>query len=161
MKPACEHCGRRLTDCKGQSHPNPKGDQIRRVCQGCYDIWRGKKSAASEPSSPAVPPPAKKRKAASDPGQQTNTHDWDPTPAQLAAWKPDPQLTAATAAQEAEWANRTPAQWARRHYLMHDAPRCENCNFPRTGRKGWNEKKQCHTVNDCDSNRWRVLDACC
>jgi hypothetical protein len=92
---------------------------------------------------------------------QAEDTNWDPTPEELAAWKPDPQLAAAIAAQEAEWAARTPAQWARRHYLLHVAPRCERCNFPRTGKKGWDEKKQCHTDKDCNTNRWRVLDAFC
>ena len=92
--------------------------------------------------------------------QQEDT-SWNPTPEELASWKPNPQLAAAIAAQEAEWVNRTPAQWARRHYLQHVAPRCEQCNFPRTGKKGWDEQKQCHTDKYCNTNRWRVLDAFC
>ena len=56
---------------------------------------------------------------------------------------------------------RTPAQWARRDYLQNVAPRCERCNFPRTGRKGWNEKTGCHTDKDCNNNRWRTIDMFC
>ena len=99
--------------------------------------------------------------AAASAATQTEDTNWDPTPAELAAWKPDARLAAAIAAQETEWANRTPAQWARRHYLMHIARRCEQCNFPRTDKKGWDEKKQCHTDKDCNTNRWRVLGAFC
>ena len=99
--------------------------------------------------------------AATPTATQVEDTNWDPPLEELAAWKPDPQLAAAIAAQEAEWSNRTPAQWARRHYLMHVAPRCERCNFPRTGKKGWDEKNQCHTDKDCNTNRWRVLDAFC
>ena len=65
------------------------------------------------------------------------------------------------AAEEAEWAARTPAQWARRHYLQHVAPRCDRCNFPRTGRKGWNANTGCHTDQNCNLYRWRVIDAFC
>lgn len=60
-----------------------------------------------------------------------------------------------------EMAARTPAQWARRDYLQNVAPRCERCNFPRTGRKGWNEKTGCHTDKDCNNNRWRTIDMFC
>jgi len=64
-------------------------------------------------------------------------------------------------AQQAELSVRTPAQWSRRKYLQEVAPRCENCHFPRTGRKGWNEKRNCHIDLDCNNNRWRVLDMFC
>ena len=63
--------------------------------------------------------------------------------------------------EEDEMAARTPAQWARRDYLQNVAPRCERCNFPRTGRKGWNEKTGCHTDKDCNNNRWRTIDMFC
>ena len=63
--------------------------------------------------------------------------------------------------EKAEMASRTPAQWARRDYLQNVAPRCERCNFPRTGRKGWNEKTGCHTDKDCNNNRWRTIDLFC
>ena len=55
----------------------------------------------------------------------------------------------------------TPAQQSRRDYLLDVAPRCSRCNFPRTGRKGWNEKKGCHTDKDCNENRWRTIDMFC
>ena len=48
-----------------------------------------------------------------------------------------------------------------RHYLQHVAPRCERCNFLRTGRKGWNESEGCHTDKDCNEDRWRTIDAFC
>jgi hypothetical protein len=63
--------------------------------------------------------------------------------------------------EKAEMAARTPAQWARRGYLQNIAPRCERCNFPRTRRKGWNEKTGCHTDKDCNNNRWRTIDLLC
>jgi hypothetical protein len=74
-----------------------------------------------------------------------------------------PSLPAAALAteEEKEWAARTPAQRARRHYLQHVAPRCERCNFPRTGRKGWNESEGCHTDKNCNEDRWRTIDAFC
>ena len=173
-KPACEECGRRLADCKGKPHKRDPGH----ICQRCFNnTWRPRSASAVTPFDSALAPKRshKRRRADSDPGRlSANTHatpaeaaeqpedtNWDPTPAELAAWKPNPQLAAAIAAQEAEWAARTPAQWARRHYLMHDAPRCERCNFPRTGKKGWDEQKQCHTDKDCNTNLWRVLDAFC
>ena len=55
----------------------------------------------------------------------------------------------------------TPAQQFRRDYLLDVAPRCSRCNFPRTGRKGWNEKKGCHTDKDCNEHRWRTIDMFC
>jgi len=55
----------------------------------------------------------------------------------------------------------TPAQQSHRDYLFDVAPRCSRCNFPRTGRKGWNEKKGCHTDKDCNENRWRTIDMFC
>lgn len=60
-----------------------------------------------------------------------------------------------------QMAARKPAQWARRDYLQNIAPRCQRCNFPRTGRKGWNEKTGCHTDKDCNNNRWRTIDMFC
>ena len=107
-RPACEHCFRRLNTCKGKPRNNTRGDRIGKICQDCYNKSRHQSassnsvSASPSPAAAAASHPAKKRKDASDPGHQTNTHDWDPTPAQLAAWKPDPQLAAAIAAQEAE-----------------------------------------------------------
>ena len=164
--------GRRLSTCKGKLHKKEPGQ----ICQSCYDKIRRHSSSASPTFTLLVPKRSHKRhRADSDPGMlPKNTHtapaeateqpedtNWDPSPAELAPGKQDPQIAAAIAAQEAEWANRTPAQWARRHYLLHVAPRCERCNFPRTGKKGWDEKKQCHTDKDCNTNRWRVLDAFC
>lgn len=61
--------------------------------------------------------------------------------------------------EKSQRAARTPAQWARRDYLQNIAPRCGN--FPRTGRKGWNEKTGCHTDKDCNNNRWRTIDMFC
>jgi hypothetical protein len=55
----------------------------------------------------------------------------------------------------------TPAQQFRRDYLLDVAPRCSRCNFPRTGKKGWNEKKGCHADKDCNENRWRTIDMFC
>ncbi len=55
----------------------------------------------------------------------------------------------------------TPAQQFRRDYLLDVAPRCSRCNFPRTGKKGWNEKNGCHTDKDCNENRWRTIDMFC
>ena len=63
--------------------------------------------------------------------------------------------------EKAETVARTSVQWARRDYLQNVAPRCQRCNFPRTGRKGWNEKSGCHTDKDCNNNRWRTLDLFC
>jgi hypothetical protein len=63
--------------------------------------------------------------------------------------------------EQSQMAARTPAQWTRRDYLQNIAPRCERCNFPRTGRKGWNEKTGCHTDKDCNNNRWRTIDMFC
>ena len=158
----CEECRKPLAKLKGQQYHNPKGDKIEKVCQGCYDIIHNRKAAFSAPSSPAAPRPSKKRsRASSDPGQQSNADDWDTTRAQVAAWEPDPHLAAALAAEQREWAARTPAQWARRHYLLHAAPRCQRCHFPRTGKKGWDEKHEYHMDKHCNDNRWRVLDAFC
>ena len=164
----CEKCKKPLVKCKGKVHSNPTGDKIGQICEECHDIHCGKRRPRSAPSSlPVAPPASKKRRATSDPGQQIYTEDrymnrdWDPTPAQIAARRPEPRVAAYLAAEEAEWAARTPAQWARRHYLLHVASRCEQCNFPRTGKKGWDEKNRCHTDKDCNDNRWRVLDAFC
>jgi hypothetical protein len=63
--------------------------------------------------------------------------------------------------EKGEMAARIPAQWARRDYLQNIAPRCARCNFPRTGRKGWNEKTGCHTDKGCNNNRWRTIDMFC
>jgi hypothetical protein len=169
---ACEECGRRLSRCKGKPHRQDPGH----ICHRCYTQASRTPSSVSPTFTPLVPKRShKRRRADSDPGMlPANTHatpaeateqpedtNWDPTPEELASGKQDPQLAAAIAAQEAEWAARTPAQWARRHYLLHVAPRCERCNFPRTGKKGWDESKQCHSDKDCNTNRWRVLDAFC
>jgi hypothetical protein len=72
-----------------------------------------------------------------------------------------PSVTATLAAERDELNARTPAQWARRKYLMYSAPRCTACHFPRTGRKGWDEKNNRHTDRDCNENRWRVIDMFC
>lgn len=50
---------------------------------------------------------------------------------------------------------------SRRHYLMWIAPRCDRCNFPRTGKKGWNKKTGCHTDLLCNDFRWRCIDMFC
>ena len=68
---------------------------------------------------------------------------------------------ASSATVDDDTAALTPAQQFRRDYLLDVAPRCSRCNFPRTGKKGWNEKKGCHTDKDCNENRWRTLDMFC
>ena len=68
---------------------------------------------------------------------------------------------ASSATVDDDTAARTPAQQSRRDYLLDVAPRCSRCNFPRTGKKGWNEKKGCHTDKDCNENRWRTIDMFC
>ena len=50
--------------------------------------------------------------------------------------------------------------WKRRHYLQYIVPRCYRCGFPRTGKKGWDEMRGCHTDN-CEWYRWRTIDAFC
>ena len=67
-KPACEQCGTRLSTCKVRPKGNPAGDKIGKVCQGCYDVWRGKRPVSSAPSTPALHPAKRQRRAASDPG---------------------------------------------------------------------------------------------
>jgi hypothetical protein len=53
--------------------------------------------------------------------------------------------------------NMTARQMRRQQYLMLEAPRCVNCDFPRTGKKGWDEKNQKHAERDCNNNRWRTI----
>ena len=60
-----------------------------------------------------------------------------------------------------EDARRTPAMWKRRHYLQYVAVRCDRCNFPRTGRKGWNAKTNKHIDIHCNDYRWRTLNSFC
>lgn len=129
--------------------------------------------------------PTRKRRAESDPGELTalQTRSRSAAAALLGLAKsakgsrPSPSLPvpeevsssasstqrflAARTAEQAEVAARTPAQLARREYLMSVAPRCERCNFPRTGRKGWDEKKGCHQDKNCNLYPWRVIDAFC
>jgi hypothetical protein len=143
-------------------------------------------AAASTPSSPAtVPKQTRKRRAESDPGElaalQTRSHSTAAALLELSSStahahpSPPPPMheahaspTSSTqcfqailAAEQAELAARTPAQWARREYLMSVAPRCERCNFPRTGRKGWDQQTGCHTDKNCNLYRWRTIDAFC
>ena len=113
-KPACESCGMRLSRCKGKPHRQDPGH----ICHRCYTQASRTPSSASPTFTPLVPKRShKRRRADSDPGKQAYNQatpaeateqpedtNWDPTPAKLAAWKPDPQLAAAIAAQEAEWA---------------------------------------------------------
>ena len=138
------------------------------------------------PSSPVLAPKqSRKRRAESDPGEsaslQTRSHSAAAALLGLAnsATHAPPSVRppvheahasptditqryqAILAAEQAELAARTPAQWARRKYLMSVAPRCERCNFPRTGRKGWDKKTGCHTDKNCNLYRWRAIDAFC
>jgi hypothetical protein len=102
--------------------------------------------------------------AASQPSRVRSVPKPFTAPASITLSFSDSPQASAAARLEAErlgWATRTPAQWRRRHYLMHIAPKCKQCGFPRTGRKGWNDKLGCHTDLDCNDHRWRVIDAFC
>jgi hypothetical protein len=50
-----------------------------------------------------------------------------------------------------------PRRMKRLQFLTHKAPRCYKCNFPRTGKKGWDEKNERHTDKNCNDNRWRTI----
>lgn len=172
-------CGKRLSG--KRTVVTPTGS----VCITCYNPQHPPKLAApiavaamaASPaaSAPSAALPAKqslKRRAESDPGElaalQTRSHSTAAALLDLAAVQeahasPDSPTSFQTivAAEQAELAARTPAQWARRRYLMSVAPRCERCNFPRTGRKGWDKNTGCHTDKNCNLYRWRVIDAFC
>ena len=107
--PACEQFGRRLSRCKGKPHKQDPGH----ICHRCYTQATRTPSSASPTFTPLGPKRShKRRRADSDPGKkQSHTHTtpaeateqpedsgWDPTPAELAAWRPDPQLAASVAA---------------------------------------------------------------
>jgi hypothetical protein len=64
-KPACEECGRRLTNCKGKLHRRDPGY----ICQRCFNYtWRTPTSDV-DPSPTATVKQSRKRRAASDPGE--------------------------------------------------------------------------------------------
>lgn len=104
-KPACEQCGRRLADCKGKLHKKDPGH----ICHRCYTKASRSPSSGSSTSTSLSSPMRshKRRRANSDPGKQSCittrssvatmicNEKWDPTPEELATWKPDPQLAAA------------------------------------------------------------------
>ena len=170
----CHRCDREMA--KAKLRLSQYESQPGFICLSCrYELSVIHSSCAassapkSQPMSPVAPPSTRTR-SHSAPGQkkikQTQTHkrkydsiieysDWDPP---YSEFKPDAQLEERIAAEKTEYESRTPAQWARRHYLMHVAPRCINCNFPRTGPKGWNKKKQCHSSYPCHG---RVMDTYC
>ena len=59
-------------------------------------------------------------------------------------------VVACLAAEQAERDARTPAQWARREYMLNKAPRCTAATL--YGR---------HRERGCNENRWRVIDMFC
>ena len=67
---ACEHCGTRLSRCKGKQYKSGPGH----ICQRCHNAeYQGASSeAAPATASPAAPHPSRKRRAASDPGEPLN-----------------------------------------------------------------------------------------
>jgi hypothetical protein len=68
---ACEDCGTRLSRCKGKLYSRPLG----KICQLCYNnairphSARVSESCSAPPSPSPLPPPSKKRRVSSDPGE--------------------------------------------------------------------------------------------